>query len=205
MPLADLTRQLLIHPSATRRRRGDDGVNLTDKRRVRSASLTVPGVVASNSEPSLYAEWGVAEPGYFATMRIPLMKGRDFSVADRNRTQPVAIVAETVADGSGRARIRLASISCFRRVARIDRPDAECGHRWHVLSESRGTLNHRGLGGSSTSCGVFAAPEQYSAQVTVVARTTQGQGATRDIRAVVASINSNPPIVMTQTLEDRQA
>src|SRR5437667_77571 len=65
-------------------------------------------------------------------------------------------------------------------------------------------LNYRGLGGNSSRLVVYSPlQQQYSAQVAVAARTTQGQGATRDIRAVVASINPNLPIVTTQTLEDR--
>jgi predicted permease len=36
-------------------------------------------------------------PGYFHTIRTPIVRGREFSVADRKDTQPVAIVNETLA------------------------------------------------------------------------------------------------------------
>jgi putative ABC transport system permease protein len=36
-------------------------------------------------------------PGYFATMRIPIVRGRDFTSADREETAPVAIVSESMA------------------------------------------------------------------------------------------------------------
>jgi putative ABC transport system permease protein len=37
-------------------------------------------------------------PGYFATMRTPLLKGRVFTVRDLDSTPPIAVVNETVAD-----------------------------------------------------------------------------------------------------------
>ena len=106
---------------------------------IRSASLSVPGVVASNAEPSLYAEWAVAEPGYFAAMRIPLVKGRDFSAADRNGTQPVAIVAETVARRLWPGEDPIGSTSCFRRAGRIDRIRYRVWYGRYRLSEWHGT------------------------------------------------------------------
>ena len=170
---------------------------------IRSASLSVPGSVASNAEPPLYAEWGVAEPGYFAVMRIPLVKGRDFSAADRNGAQPVAIVAETVARRlwPGEDPIGKSFLLQEGRANRSN-PMPSVVQTARVIGVAR-DLNYRGLGENSSRLGGLAAPATGRAQVTFVARTTQGQGATRDIRAVAASINSNLPIVTTQTLEDR--
>ena len=42
-------------------------------------------------------DWNVVEPGYFATLRTPIVAGRDFTIADREGTQPVAIVSEAAA------------------------------------------------------------------------------------------------------------
>ena len=171
---------------------------------IRSASLTVPGALAPNAEPSLYAEWGVAEPGYFATMRIPLVKGRDFSAADRDGTQPVAIVAETVARRLWPGEDPIGKYFLLQEGrANRSNPMPSVVRTARVIGVAR-DLNYRGLGENSSRLVVYSPlQQQYSAQVTVVARTTQGQGATRDIRAVAASINPNLPIVTTQTLEDR--
>ena len=38
-----------------------------------------------------------ASPGYLATMRIPLVRGRDFNAGDRKGTQPVALVNQRLA------------------------------------------------------------------------------------------------------------
>ncbi len=42
-------------------------------------------------------DWDIITPGYFATMRIPLLRGRDFSDADRQGATDVAILNETFA------------------------------------------------------------------------------------------------------------
>ena len=43
------------------------------------------------------ATWRVIEPGYFGAMRLPLVRGRDFTSGDREDTPLVAIVNETMA------------------------------------------------------------------------------------------------------------
>ena len=44
-----------------------------------------------------YANFTVASPGYFATMGIPLLRGRDFTASDTNDSPFVAIVSESLA------------------------------------------------------------------------------------------------------------
>lgn len=44
-----------------------------------------------------HAHWNVAEPGYFATLQVPLLQGRFFTEADRADAANVVIVNETFA------------------------------------------------------------------------------------------------------------
>jgi putative ABC transport system permease protein len=61
----------------------------------RAASVqSHPGAAAG--EPWLI-EYNVVTPGYFRTLGIPLLRGRDFLDADRKGSPPVAIVDETMA------------------------------------------------------------------------------------------------------------
>jgi len=53
----------------------------------------------------------MVSPGYFKTMRIPILRGRDFNDGDREDTQYVAIVNEEMARRYCRIRIRLEGIS----------------------------------------------------------------------------------------------
>lgn len=47
-----------------------------------------------------WANWSVASPGYFQTMGIPMLRGRDFSSQDTADSQPVVIISESVAEQS---------------------------------------------------------------------------------------------------------
>ncbi len=40
----------------------------------------------------------VAEPGYFQSMRIPLLRGRDFSATDDSKANPVVIISQSMAN-----------------------------------------------------------------------------------------------------------
>jgi putative ABC transport system permease protein len=61
-----------------------------------SISFQIDGrPVPPKDEPS--ADVFVCEPGYFRTMGIPLIRGRDFEVRDEHKSTPVDIVNETFA------------------------------------------------------------------------------------------------------------
>ena len=49
-------------------------------------------------EPEIRARHYVVSPGYFRTIGTPLLAGRDFSLADRQGTPPVAIVNQALAE-----------------------------------------------------------------------------------------------------------
>jgi putative ABC transport system permease protein len=44
-----------------------------------------------------WANWSLSSPQYFATMGVPLLRGRDFTKSDRYETQFVAIISQSLA------------------------------------------------------------------------------------------------------------
>ncbi len=59
--------------------------------------VEVPGYEVPHGEAQPSAAYNIVTPGYFRTMRIPLVEGRDFASADDQNSAWVAIVNETMA------------------------------------------------------------------------------------------------------------
>jgi predicted permease len=61
-----------------------------------NAPIAVDGFVAQADEQPT-SDYNAVSPGYFGTMGIRLISGRDFTRADEDTTTPVAIVSQTMA------------------------------------------------------------------------------------------------------------
>lgn len=61
-------------------------------------SVVIPGVEPPNGQSSLAIRQNVVSPGYFATMDIPLVAGRDFSTLDTMNGARVIIINQTMAN-----------------------------------------------------------------------------------------------------------
>jgi len=59
--------------------------------------FAVEGRESESSKEDLRARFRFVSPGYFATLGIPLLGGRDFTEADREEAEPVAIVSKSIA------------------------------------------------------------------------------------------------------------
>jgi putative ABC transport system permease protein len=62
-----------------------------------SLEFAADGHVPAAGEESPHAEVRIISPGFFATLGLPLVEGRDFNDADRNSSELVAIVSQSVA------------------------------------------------------------------------------------------------------------
>jgi L-fucose mutarotase/ribose pyranase (RbsD/FucU family) len=61
-------------------------------------SFLVDGYTPPPDAPLPWGEWAVAAPGYFRTMGIPLLRGREFTVQDMEEARPVAVVNAFLAE-----------------------------------------------------------------------------------------------------------
>ena len=175
---------------------GFEGIGLGD--------FTVPGA-APDRVQLFEPDWNIVEPGYFATLRIPLVAGRDFTDEDSASTQPVVIVGEAAAryfwpgqNAVGKYMLQRVGAGATRTT----RPVLVIGVARDVKSSSL-------IDGLSESFVYLPLQQQYSAQMTstmtIVTRTAQGGRAADAIRVQVASIDPNLSVVASQTLEDSVA
>lgn len=146
--------------------------------------ITLPGF-----RELITADWNVVEPGSFETLRTPLLAGRDFNNGDRVDAPWVAIVNETMAH-------RL-----WPNQNAIGKTLRQGEHTVTIIGIAR-DVKYRSLGDPPRSFLYVPLQQQYSSRMTIVARTTRGQRLAREIRTVVASMNPNLPVVMSQTLEE---
>src|SRR5499425_3728751 len=59
--------------------------------------FAVEGRESESSKADLRARFRFVSPGYFATLGIPLLEGRDFTEGDRKDAEPVVIVSKSIA------------------------------------------------------------------------------------------------------------
>jgi predicted permease len=165
-------------------------------------SLTVPGVEPPNGERFFGVDWNAVEPRYFATLRIPIVVGRDFTAADRAGAQAVAIVGEGTArqfwpgeDAVGK----------FIVQTTVGPGGQVTGRPLQVVGVARDVKASTLIDGLSRSIVYVPLQQHYMATLTIVARTARGQRIADEIRSLVAEMNPDLPIVASQTLEEATA
>jgi putative ABC transport system permease protein len=59
--------------------------------------FSIEGAASPQPSETLVAEFRAIDPGYFQTMRIPVLRGRTFSESDLDGTEPVVVINQTMA------------------------------------------------------------------------------------------------------------
>jgi len=178
----------------------------------RRALLTVPGF-SSEGRPAFEADWNAIDSGYFATLKIPLLTGRDFSAADRGNAPTVAIVGEAAAARlfPNRPRDQMLGSSIVLQPGQslrgrtVDRARGDAEWRLQVVGIARDIKYFGPREGAPTYIYVPLQQQPFGGRLTIVARATHGQRLVNDLRSLVSSMNPNLPIISAQTLEDRTA
>jgi len=142
-----------------------------------------------------------ASPGYFQTMGIPLIAGRDFTWADDYEKLPVAVVSENLAremwgspGGALGKRVRVSSKDDWREIVGVVgnvstdgmEKDAPTVAYWPLLMSN-----------------FESEPVNVRRWVTFVARTPQAgsQILTKEVSQAVWSIDANLPLVDVRTMD----
>jgi hypothetical protein len=151
------------------------------------------------------ASWLTVEPGFFATLRVPIVAGRDFTDYDRASGQPVVILAESAARRFWPGQNPLGKVVMWQGGLVPTNGSAASPTPLTVVGIAR-DLRMDSVRGNETPLAAYAPLQQrYAPQLTILARTTRGQRLASEIRSLVTSMNPNLPIITSQTLEDAQA
>lgn len=175
--------------------------------------VTVQGAAPADGEGRFHPSWNSVEPGFFGTLRIPLLAGRDFTGADRARTEPVVIVSEAGArsfwpgeDAIGKHVLwhtDPAPGSGYAGGPGLVGPNPNDAPRDPIQLTVVGVVGDMRTGSSQPPALLYVPFQQrYQARVSVVARSRDGGRLARDIRAIVADIDPRLPVVSSSSLAD---
>jgi predicted permease len=153
---------------------------------------------AASGEPVFEGMWSVVEPGYFATLRIPIAAGRDFFESDVETSIPVAIVTEAAAKELWPGQDPVGRHVLVKGFTLIPAPPPA---RLLVVGVVR-DLKSTSPGRTPRPLVYRALQQYYSPRVTILARTTRGQRIAGEIRALVTRMNPYLPIVSSRALTD---
>jgi predicted permease len=173
--------------------------------RMSFGGLSLPGAampVAGKPGPPppgwLDADWDIVEPDYFKTLKMALVSGRDFTAADRRGAPGVVIVNETAAKRMWPNQDPLGKVL----VHHTDRSGSAESLRPMTVVGVAKDAKYASLGEKPTAFVYVPNLQQYTSRTTIVARSVDGRRLAAEIRALMASMNPNVPIVMSQTLEE---
>jgi predicted permease len=152
--------------------------------------------LSGNRQP--HGENWAATPGYFAAMRIPLLRGRVFGDADLASSLPVAVVDDAL------ARTYFGKEDPVGR--RIDFEGDESRRKWRVIVGVVGTVRARSLDDAPRPSFYVPFSQSHEAILTLVARV-EGDAAryARALRAAVAAADPGQPLGTVAPLEDLAA
>ncbi len=116
------------------------------------------------------ANGNVITPGYFTTMHIPLLRGRDFTEADRASSPPTTIVSESLAEGYWPGEnpvgklIRLGKLG--HRTPSLPEPA-----RWHTVVGVVSDVRHEDLSEQGRMGIYLPLAQENTVAMTMVAKT----------------------------------
>jgi predicted permease len=142
-------------------------------------------------------------PGYFETMRIPLLKGRYFDERDNSTSQRMMVVDENLARQFFPEEDPIGKQIMVHPSSDVSVPAQICGVVGHVKQENLDTAQGAGVS-PQFYLSTLQVPEGFSpGYATVVVRAASGDptGLVPAIRAQLATLDRDQPISNVRTLE----
>jgi predicted permease len=151
--------------------------------------IAVAGYQGPDGRSGMDVDWNVVTPGYFATLGIPLLRGRDFTAADARGSSEVAIVNEQFANlvWPGGDPIGQELINGERTL--------------EIVGVAR-NQKYRSLGDQPRNFVFVPLKQNYMGGLVLAVRTAPGAPFFNEFRAMLRGMNPNLPILYTQSMEE---
>lgn len=134
-------------------------------------------------------------PGFFATMRIPLLRGRDFNETDSSAGPEVAIINRQMAERF------FADDDPIGRRIKLGAPQGPA--KWSTIVGVVGNIPHRRLGSQAEPDWYIPQSQTPSRKLSVFVRSQNNPSSlTATISAAISAIDPGQPIVNVRTMED---
>ena len=154
-------------------------------------SIRTPGLRRGDSE-EVAAEWNVITPGYFSTLNLPLIRGRDFTDADLNGAPRVAIMNASM------ARVIWGTSDVIGRTLQADDSGS-----WETLTVVGVTSDARldSLDGEVGACLYVPFAQRYTPRVSLLVKHA-GATAIPAVRSLIHQSDPNLPVTQATTMAD---
>ena len=178
---------------------GWEGIGLGD--------IQLPGTAPAASA-QIFPSWNIVTPGYFATLRIPVVSGRDFDVRDAAGSPPIAIVGERLAQRlwpNDAAAGKYVSQMLLREQGVTGASTRRDLLVVGVVRDIKSSSLVDGLAESYVYLPLQQAPRMMTTEMTIVARAHGHERIGHQIRAAVSEMDPDLVFVRAETLDDAVA
>jgi len=165
-----------------------------------TSSFTVEGHEPAAGENNPWGDVRIVTPGFFETLRVPLLRGRIFSSADREGAQEVVVVDEELA-----RRYFPGQDAVGKRITFTATPKPE----WMNIVGVVGHTKHEGLDAKSRVQVYLPFAQTPTTrgnrptQMAVAVRTTREPTASvGDVRAALRSVDPDIPLARVRTMDE---
>jgi putative ABC transport system permease protein len=161
-------------------------------------AFALEGQVPASMSEGLVHRSNVVTPGYFQTMKIPLLRGRDFTPADRRGGKLVAIISEAT---------RKAYFAGVDPIGKRVDSGLDEAYVWREIIGVAADVQSNGLD-SPPGLDVYLPMEQvglWDRRMTLIARSPRASALLRELPSVIQALDENQDVAQLASMEDKIA
>jgi len=160
-------------------------------------SISAPGVTGPEEDGSWRADWDIVSADYFTTVDLDLVEGRAFSAADIDGAPRVAVINETFARRLFPGRSAIGQQLMHEFETNEHRPLTIVG----VAEDAK----YRYVSDGPRNFVYVPLAQQAFSEFSLFVRHAPGRPVAQDVRAAMAQVEPNVPIVILQSFDDAVA